>query len=390
MKTQFEKIVLIVLFWALIISIPRVESQENKSIVSTIIGKNGQNIDKIIITGRPPKLFKPASVEMPALRRTATVNYLSYVPAYFWSYGCSATSGAIVAGYYDNSGYIGVYTGPSFGGVMPKNNSTWGTTTWPDFVDGGTITVGECPLSATRNGIDGRITRGHVDDYWIGVGHAGPDPYITNGWTEHTHSECTGDFMKTNQSTHSNSDGSTAFYYWPNGSPLDDSDMISEGVADRDGCHGLRLFFESRGYTILQNYNQYIDTEGITYGFTFAQYKQEIDSGRPVLIHVTNHTMVGVGYDDTGNTIYLRNTWDYGIHSMTWGGSYSGLNHYGVSVIELQSVTDISTPSIPGTPSDAGIWSSSPNITFTWTSATDVESDVIDYQLQVGTTPGAN
>ena len=187
----------------------------------------------------------------------------------------------------------------------------------------------------------GGLSRGHVDDYWILYGSGNPDPYITNGWTEHTYGDCTGDYMGTNQSDIANSDGATTFYFASNGSPL--YNYTGSEPARKDGCHGMREFYESRGYVVVQNYSQYIyGFEGNTLGFTFDQYKNEIDSGRVVLIQVTGHTMLGYGYDDSGNTVYLHDTWDFGSHTMTWGGTYSSnppLQHYGVTVVQLQGST---------------------------------------------------
>ena len=82
-------------------------------------------------------------------------------------------------GYYDNTGYPNMYTGPTNGGVFPMNNSAWGTT----VINGESRAL--CPLSATRFGDDERSTRGHVDDYWVSYGSSSPDPYIGH-WTEHT------------------------------------------------------------------------------------------------------------------------------------------------------------------------------------------------------------
>ncbi|NTV83124.1 MAG: hypothetical protein HGA23_02345 [Bacteroidales bacterium] len=205
------------------------------------------------------------------------------------------------------------------------DNSVWGT-----VVIGGE-TRSQCPFSATRQGLDGRTSRGHVDDYWIVYGNGGPDPFIVNGWTEHTYGECTGDFMKTNQSVYGNIDGGTTFWYYTDGSPY------SGNNSNNDGMYGIKLFFESRGYTVTSHYNQYIyGFNGNTLGFTFAQFKQQIDAGRPVLIQVSGHTMLGMGYNDTGSLVYLHDTWDYSTHEMTWGGSYAGMAHYGVGVIQLQ------------------------------------------------------
>jgi len=58
----------------------------------------------------------------------------------------------------------------------------------------------------------------------------------------------------------------------------------------------------------------------------------EIDAGRPVMIQVSGHSMFGYGYGEN-STVYLYDTWTPGPHTMTWGGSYSGLMHYGVMVL---------------------------------------------------------
>jgi len=194
-------------------------------------------------------------------------------------------------------------------------------------------------------GKDGRAIKGHVDDYWIAYGSIAPDPFIGH-WTEHVQGECTGDFMGTNQSRKSNTDGSTMFYFYPDGTAL--YDYPGEVPEERDGCHGMKLFFESRGYTVTGNYTQLImGSGGNTLGFTFAQYRQEIDAGRPVLIQVEGHSMLGYGYNDTGSLIYLHNTWDYSDHSMTWGGVYEGMQQWGVTVF-IPSPPPIMTGDVNG------------------------------------------
>jgi uncharacterized repeat protein (TIGR02543 family) len=284
---------------------------------------DGKWIDQVIVPGRPPEIYRAQAAAVPEPKVAAGTNTLPNVPAFDWSYGCSATSAAMMFGYYDNMGYPNIYTGPTNGGVIPMTNAEWG--------------YGECPLSATHQGIDGRTIRGHVDDYWVAYGSSSWDPYITGGWTEHTKGECTGDFMGTNQSSYENSDGSTSFYFYDDGSPLYDFKEYEPG--DRDGCHGMRLFFESRGYTVSSNYSQYIMRYGgNTQGFTFEEYKQEIDAGRPVMIQVAGHSMLGYGYNDTGTLVYLRNTWNHSYDEMTWGGSYEGMQHYGVTVFVPSSV----------------------------------------------------
>ena len=313
-------------------------------ILDTIIEEDGNIIYGVIVPGIPPKNHREP-VALPL--RSAVM--LSSIPAFNWCFCCSATSAAMAAGYYDNNGYSNMYTGPTNSGVCPLDNSSW-----PDVVINGE-TRHQCPLSATHNGLDGRTSRGHVDDYWIMYGNADPDPWITNGWTEHSWEDCTADFMGTNQSTYNSSDGSTWFYWYGNGAPLHDYTGCEPG--NIDGCHGLREFYESCGYTILDNYTQLIyGYDGNTLGFTLADYHAEIDAGRPVLIHVSGHTMLGVGYEDGGSDIiYLHDTWDYSVHSMNWGGSYSGMQHYAMTAVELDAAVVPVVADFSGNPLSGGV-----------------------------------
>ena len=291
--------------------------------------ENGKLIDMVIVPSRPnpPEGFSEQVAVAPKPDIAAGTNTISNVPALTWCFGCSATSAAMMFGHYDNSGYPNMYTGPTNSGVFPMTNATWGTA----VINGETRAL--CPLSATRLDLDDRTTKGHVDDYWIMYGSSAPDPFIDQ-WTEHTHGECTGDYMGTNQSLFGNSDGSTTFYYYTDGAPLYDYTNCEPSC--RDGCHGLKLFGESRGYNVETNFSQYIyGHNGNTQGFTFEDFKNEIDAGRPVLIQLAGHTVLGYGYNDTGSIVYIHDTWNYSDHSMTWGGSYAGMQHYGVAVLRL-------------------------------------------------------
>jgi len=312
------------------------EKWSNPYVVDTFIDDQGREISKVTVPGRPPEV-KAAPAALPERHVAGVTLNLSNVPALDWSYGCSATSAAMLFGYYDRTGYSDMYTGPTNGGVFPMPSSPiWGQTSYPG------VTCMECPLSATHEGIDGLVDddlppKGHVDDYWVYYAHPGPDPYVGN-WAEHDYADCTADFMGTSQSKYGNSDGATTFYYNGTGARLVDYTDCEPG--DRDGCHGMRLFAESRGYTVVTNYFQLIKGHGSNpaLGFTFDMYKSEIDAGRPVLIQVEGHSMLGIGYDDP-STVYLHNTWDYAPHTMTWGGTYSGMQHYAVTAIELAAVS---------------------------------------------------
>ena len=276
----------------------------------------GYEVQRLPVT--PPKLIGP-------------LDYSSLtVPAFAWSFGCSATSGAMIAAYYDRNGFANIYTGPTNGGVMPLDSSSWS-----NWTDSHGDTYAQCPLTASHLGLDGRATRGSIDDYWVAYMGGFQDPYLTNGWTQHTWGDGIGDFMKTSQSAYNNDDGSTSFYNYNSSSPLTCSGMEGYGIQNNDGTYGRKLFYQARGYTVTDCYSQNTDNN-YAGGFSFTQYKAEIDAGRPVMLNLAGHTIVGVGYDTSANTVYLHDTWDYATHSMTWGSSYAGMQLLSVSIVNIQ------------------------------------------------------
>jgi hypothetical protein len=297
--------------------------------------EDGTPIEGDVINGpsHPPAGMERAAVSVSEL--AASASFLD-VPAYEWSFGCSATSGAMIAAYFDRNGYPNFYTGPTNGGVAPAN-----TTVWPWWTDGYGDAYAQNPLAASRNGLDGRSTRGSIDDYWVQYNSLTNDPYITNGWTQHTWGSAIGDYMKTSQSSYSNRDGATTFYnYTSIPDALTCANITGSGIS-KDGTVGRKLFYEARGYTVSDCYNQKTDNNGG--GFTFAMYKSEIDNGQPVMINLQGHTVVGVGYENATNTVYLHDTWDTSTYSMSWGGSYQSMGMLSVSIVHLASPT----PAVP-------------------------------------------
>jgi len=254
-------------------------------------------------------------------------------PSYDWVFGCGAVSGAMIAAYQDRNGYPNLYTGPTNGGLMPTTDTSWPT--WSD----GSKTYPSNPLIASKNGLDGRIGRGSIENYWVESGSTANDPYITNGWTEHTWGDAIGDYMKTSQSAYGNVDGdSTIYRYTTSSNPLS-CDDIEDNEYYSDLTLGRKQFYEAKGYTVTTCYNQKTDNE-ITGGFSLADYQAEINAGWPVLLHLRGHFVVGYGY--SGSTIYIRDTWDSDptqTYTMTWGEDYLGMDLMSVSIVHLEPPT---------------------------------------------------
>lgn len=125
--------------------------------VSTSFDTEGCQIEEVVVAGRPPEV-KAAVVSVPEPDIAMGINVLSDVPAFDWSYGCSATSAAMLFGYYDRTGYSNMYAGPTNSGVCPLDDTIW------DTYSVSSQEYHECPLSATHQGIDGRASRGHRGD----------------------------------------------------------------------------------------------------------------------------------------------------------------------------------------------------------------------------------
>ena len=320
---KFTLILVFLTWWVASIDVSaQIKGLDPKYIVNQSVDANGNPITCVRVPGVPAP-----SVKMPDAVPSPTAVILSNVPDILWSFGCSATAAAMIAGYYDRTGYYNMYDGPTNGGLMPMNNSSW-----PDVVIAGEDRH-QCPLSATRNGVDGRSIKGHVDDYWVSYNSAAADPYYLH-WAEHAWGDCTGDYMGTNQKLKGNNDGSTLFWFYNSGAPR----CNEYNTTQWDGAYGLARFFESRGYSVLDNCTRLIYSGTATSGCTFNDFKNEINAGRPVFIQLNGHTVTGYGYDNP-NIMYIHDTWDYGIHSMTWGGSWGGLAQWGMSYFHLAPVT---------------------------------------------------
>lgn len=295
---------------------------------------DGTQITEAIINGPPsPPLGEIEWIHADELKPEGIIPNF---PSYSWVFGCTAVSAAMIAAYQDRNGYPNIYTGPTNGGVMPLSN-VWGT-----WTDGNGDSYPSNPLIASQYGVDGRTTKGSIDDYWVSYGSTANDPFITGGWTEHTYGTAIGDYMKTSQSNFGNKDGSSKIYTWSHTSaPYTCADAANR--SDPDANLGRMQFYQQRGYEVTTCYNQKTDNQ-VSGGFTLAQFKAEIDAGFPVLVHVTGHTMVGYGYD--GTKIYIRDTWDNDpnkTYSMQWGGSYKDMMMQSVSVLRLKRPDQPST-----------------------------------------------
>jgi len=254
-------------------------------------------------------------------------------PNYDWWYGCSPTSAGMIMGYYDRM-------------------FMWNARTYYHLVPGGAAELSTFGGGGPFIANDAIASTGHIADYWVSYGHAGPDP-LASGRTLPDDHDCLADFMGTSMAAHGNSDGGTSFWFKGSGAKTYPSDIVGWAVAGDDGMYGMCDYTDYRGYgsgnpqTDTNFYTQLLpgkDPDGdgnvSTTGFTFNDYKTEIDNGRPVMIHIEGHSMCGYGYNDDGanETVYVYDTWDPNGQNpgqFQWGTSYpygaDTLGHWGVT-----------------------------------------------------------
>ncbi|OQY37333.1 MAG: hypothetical protein B6226_05285, partial [Candidatus Cloacimonetes bacterium 4572_65] len=87
----------------------------DKYITDTFIDSKGNEIIEIVVPGgRPPEGYiRGNGVNVDSLKNLRSVVIIDDVPAFDWSYGCSATAGAMMAAFYDRNGFANIYTGPT-------------------------------------------------------------------------------------------------------------------------------------------------------------------------------------------------------------------------------------------------------------------------------------
>ncbi len=261
-------------------------------------------------------------------------------PDYDWWYGCSPTSAGMLMGHYDLYGY----DTKTYDNLVPGGDAEEETYSSPDS---GT------PTKLANMAI---ASAGHIADFW------GTTDPLASGRTIPSDFDCLADFMGTNQG--SMADGATSFTFFTSGAKFTAAHALSYGVWSTDGMYGVGEYVTYATYGYGDLYTQLTDNDGLGYGFSggfsFTDFQNEINNDRGVLIHVEGHTMYGYGYDDSGNVL-LHDTWSQepstdppGPHKMTWGGAYSGLNLWGVTVLELTG-GDTPRPDVPE-PASVIIW----------------------------------
>ena len=99
---------------------------------------------------------------------------------------------------------------------------------------------------------------------------------------------------------------------------------------------GLDLYVQSRGYQLDYEVTGTYQVDVAGGSFTFNDYMKEIDSGRPVLISIEEHVMIGYGYNKKTQEIIFDDCYKAD-RRMKWNGTY----FYSDKDRKLESITVI-------------------------------------------------
>jgi hypothetical protein len=220
---------------------------------------------------------RPLDVPIGNLNKNNTV-VISDIPTYIWHRGCGPTALGMIIGYYDLHGYYDLFSDST---IVQTNN------------------------------IDMSIASDdHYNDYSLPLDYY---PNLLQDNSElgapHQHNSIA-DFMKTSSSVCGN------YWGWSWSSDI--------GTAFEDYIH-----FRNPSYITNTEYEYFSNN-------SWNEYKIEIDNNRPVMIlvdtdgdNLTDHFVVGIGYNDFSQEFVCYDTWDINIHGYAWNEMANGTN-YGI------------------------------------------------------------
>ncbi len=261
------------------------------------------------------------------------------MPEAEYMYGCTPTSIAMILGYYDLYGYRGTDLSDIVeGDVDLKERALDGNAYNMNAFDTvlGRLTASEEYVYRfhSRDGVD--TTPKQELSHTFKSGTSTLDMSVWN---------CLADYLGTGQYWRGNANLSTTvtycsleqlYTYDHTVSITDGSTTKNVRYIDTSMLYGLDLYVQSRGYAMDFEITGTYMADVANGDFTFADYMHEIDSGRPVLISIQGHSMVGYGYNATTREIIFDDCYKSG-QRMAWDGTYL----FGDTERPLQSFTVI-------------------------------------------------
>jgi len=286
--------------------------------------------------------------------RDGDVLLANAMPQAEYMYGCTPTAVGMILGYYDLYGYRGAdFSALIDGDVDLKSRGTDGNAYNMDAFD---TVLGRA--IATEDYVYRFFSRGDIDvitgkkagSYWTTSGeeeleysfvNGGEGPELrTDVWN------CIADYLGTGQVWRGADNLSTTISQDITLEEVLNYNMNITYIAGdiqrtvdwryTNMLYGLYLYVESKGYSLDREITRTRTVDAAGGDFTFEDYKAEIDAGRPVLISLEGHSMVGYGYNAETKEIIFDDCYQAD-QRMVWGETY----HYSEMDLPLQSITVI-------------------------------------------------
>lgn len=248
------------------------------------------------------------------------------MPEAEYMYGCTPTAAAMILGYYDLYGYRGADLSNMIEGDVDLKSR--GTDEDGNAYDMDSFDTALGRATATESFVSRFHSRGSKETT--------PSQELKYAFKSDNKTfnmdcwDCIADYLGTGQYWRGNDNLSTTITYGTLEDILDDDRTIeiTAGSTKRTVryvettmLYGLDLYVQSRGYAMDYEItgSYVVDVAGGS--FTFADYMREIDGGRPVMISVSGHSMVGYGYNADTQEIIFDDCYVSG-RRMKWNGTY--------------------------------------------------------------------
>ena len=240
------------------------------------------------------------------------------MPQAEYMYGCACTATGMLLGYYDKYGYLGYDVSNIIDGdIAVYSRGLDGNKYDMDAFD---TVLGN--FIANQNYVD--LFYDTTPEQELQYTLKQDDSLNTDVY------DCLASWLGTGQYWRYNKDFSTTYCftsleYLLNTSETITIDDLTMPIKFVDFKYGLYEYLATVGYTLdaALTASTLVDVAGGE--FTFEDYMAEIDAGRPVLISITGHQMVGYGYNETTREIIFDDTYDAD-QRMVWDGTYNYAN----------------------------------------------------------------
>ena len=275
------------------------------------------------------------------------------MPKAEYMYGCVPTAVAMLLGYYDLYGYRGNdFSNLIAGDVDIESRGTDGNPFNMNAFDTAlglaTATKDYVYRFFSREDIDviveglvATITTTPEEELEFSFVNNGEGPDIrTDVWN------CIADYLGTGQFWRGNNDFSTTstFIMLENLLTSKYSQLtFTYGDIQRtidfkfhSSLYGLYLYVQDKGYSLDMKVTGSHQVDLLGGEFTFEDYQREIDAGRPVLVSLVGHAMIGYGYNAETNEIIFDDCYEAD-KRMTWNGTYN----YAGYELSLQSISTV-------------------------------------------------